>query len=139
MQSPQLPFNQEINNVQLLLSLAGLLYLLRANSACIGHGEMDHEAVYERLSKLVNPEPKKTVFNHVRLFFGIGMTTAKTVLLNEGLTRYIGPSITEQSGGVQSNGKGKFLVPGLLDSHCHIGGLTRLTSWPPTASQLRWI
>ena len=96
-----------------------LIYFLTTSHGCGTYDVSNHEVIYERLAKRTVQEPKKTIINNVQLFDGIGMTTPKTIILNNGIITYVGPD-NGATAEVQVNGKGKFLVPGLIDSHCHV-------------------
>ncbi len=105
-----------------LLSTSVIYYLVYFTTTSHGCGTYDasnHEVVYERLAKRAVQEPKKTIISNVRLFDGISMTAPKTVILDNGVITYVGPD-NDATAEVQIDGKGKFLVPGLIDSHCHI-------------------
>ena len=108
--------------MKLLLGLAVLQSLLHAGSACSAHDPVSIEAAYKHLAKRAsNPPliPKTTVINNVQIFDGQGMTMPRTVILKNGVITYVGPAKTTAAE-VTVNAKGKYLIPGLIDSHCHI-------------------
>jgi len=63
-----------------------------------------------------------TLFHNVRVFDGTRILAAQDVLVQSGRIAKIGPSLTAPAGAVTIDGRGKTLLPGLIDSHTHTFG-----------------
>ena len=63
--------------------------------------------------------PRQTVFRNVRLFDGVQVTPATTVVIEGSKIVSVGGKVTPAAGSRVIDGKGKTLLPGLIDSHTH--------------------
>lgn len=63
-----------------------------------------------------------TLFRNVRVFDGTRMLDARDVLVQSGRITSVGPRLTLPAGAVTVDGRGKTLLPGLIDSHTHTWG-----------------
>jgi imidazolonepropionase-like amidohydrolase len=59
---------------------------------------------------------------HVRVFDGQTTVEDATVVIANGLIAAVGPAVEVPSGAVRVDGRGKTLLPGLIDAHVHIHG-----------------
>ncbi len=59
-------------------------------------------------------------FYKVDVFDGYRMLRGQTVVVQDGMIRYVGPSEKPPATSF-IDGAGKTLLPGLIDAHCHIG------------------
>jgi imidazolonepropionase-like amidohydrolase len=66
------------------------------------------------------------VFEHVRVFDGNDVTEDATVVIAQGKIRAMGQSVEVPAGAVSVDGRGKTLLPGLIDAHTHIHGALSL-------------
>ncbi|MEP7326573.1 MAG: CIA30 family protein [Gemmatimonadota bacterium] len=66
----------------------------------------------------VNGEP--VLFRTVRVFDGIRMLPAQDVLIADGKIARMGQGIAAPAGALVIDGRGRTLLPGLIDSHTHI-------------------
>ncbi len=64
---------------------------------------------------------KPLVFRNVDVFDGSHLIRSTTVLVRGGMVRAIGKNIPIPSSAEVIDGKGKTLLPGLMDAHVHIG------------------
>jgi imidazolonepropionase-like amidohydrolase len=62
------------------------------------------------------------IFDQVDVFDGYRMLRSQTVVVQDGIIRDIRPSSGVLAAGTAINGRGKTLLPGLIDAHCHIAG-----------------
>ncbi len=62
------------------------------------------------------------IFDQVDVFDGYRMLRSQTVVVQDGIIRDIRPSSVVSAAGTAINGRGKTLLPGLIDAHCHIAG-----------------
>jgi imidazolonepropionase-like amidohydrolase len=69
-----------------------------------------------------------TVFRGVRVFDGTRILDAQDVLVEGGRIARLGRSLTIPGGAIAVDGKGKTLLPGLIDSHTHTWGDTPRTA-----------
>jgi hypothetical protein len=90
--------------------------------ACVADDPLKYHAVYESLVKRAQnppPQPKNTTISNVRFFNGVHFTAPTTVTLADGHIIHVGAGPVAKSS-VMIDGSGKFLIPGLIDSHIHI-------------------
>src|SRR5688572_3119022 len=64
---------------------------------------------------------KPLVFRNVDVFDGSRLFRGTTVLVRDGIVRAVGQDIEVPSGAEVIDGKGKTLLPGLIDAHVHLG------------------
>src|SRR6266498_5832391 len=64
---------------------------------------------------------KPLVFRNVDVFDGSHLIRSTTVLVCDGMVRAIGEDIPIPSFAEVIDGKGKTLLPGLIDAHVHLG------------------
>jgi imidazolonepropionase-like amidohydrolase len=64
---------------------------------------------------------KPLVFRNVDVFDGSRLIRGTTVLVREGMVRAVGQDIEIPSTAEVIDGKGKTLLPGLIDAHVHLG------------------
>ncbi|KIV93919.1 hypothetical protein PV10_05093 [Exophiala mesophila] len=109
--------------MRLRLCSAALFALLAQHTlACAGLGK-DHESdiasVLNYVSRRSTSTPDSTLIENVRIFDGQVMKTPSTVLIRDGRIADIdaGHGATAS---IVVNGTGKFLIPGLIDSHVHV-------------------
>src|SRR4051794_21352926 len=64
-----------------------------------------------------------TVIRHATVFDGEGrQINDATVILADGLIRSVGgPGLAAPAGALEIDGTGKFLTPGIIDIHSHLG------------------
>lgn len=79
-------------------------------------------AVALAAAPLVAQGNSATLFRNVRVFDGTRMLDAQDVLIQSGRIAKMGPSLTAPAGAVTIDGRGKTLLPGLIDSHTHTWG-----------------
>ena len=76
--------------------------------------------------KTNGPQTRSTSIQiaHITVIEGTGSRPRPdmTVVLSDGVIRYIGPSAAKPPlfGSTTINGRGKFLLPGLIDTHAHV-------------------
>jgi imidazolonepropionase-like amidohydrolase len=63
---------------------------------------------------------------HVRMFDGQTTVEDVTVVMANGLIAAVGPAVEVPAGAVHVDGRGKTLLPGLIDAHVHIHGVRSL-------------
>src|SRR5215470_5972353 len=66
-----------------------------------------------------------TLFQHVRLFDGTQITPDADVLIENGKIKEVGSNLNAENAKVV-DGKGKTLLPGLIDAHVHVHGADTL-------------
>ncbi|KAH7389487.1 hypothetical protein DE146DRAFT_664263 [Phaeosphaeria sp. MPI-PUGE-AT-0046c] len=85
------------------------------------------------LVRRYTPVPQsKTAITNVRVFDGSCFTSPQTIFIDDGVFTDCGDSIT-----TTIDGSGKYIIPGLIDSHVHISdiaGLENATSWGMTTA-----
>jgi imidazolonepropionase-like amidohydrolase len=74
-------------------------------------------------SALTQQSERALVFRDVDVFDGSRMIRHTTVLVRDGMVRAIGQDIAIPSLAEVIDGKGKTLLPGLIDAHVHLGVL----------------
>jgi imidazolonepropionase-like amidohydrolase len=62
------------------------------------------------------------IFDQVDVFDGYRMLRSQTVVVQHGIIQEMRPSTGHLGAGTAINGRGKTLLPGLIDAHCHIAG-----------------
>jgi imidazolonepropionase-like amidohydrolase len=68
------------------------------------------------------PLPAETlVFRDVDVFDGVRVSRRTTVLVRDGMIRAVGPDVAVPPGAEVVEGAGRTLLPGLVDSHTHLG------------------
>ncbi len=115
-----------LDDMRLLLCLPACVFLVHAGSAC-GTGDTTlYEAALQSLAKRASKgPPKNTTIQNVRFFDGYGFTAPQTIVFSNGIITRVGqPKKTTSE--VQIDGTGKFLLPGLIDSHSHIASPANL-------------
>jgi imidazolonepropionase-like amidohydrolase len=65
-------------------------------------------------------------FEHVRVFDGQTTVEDATVVIANGVIVAVGPAVDVPAGAVRVDGRGKTLLPGLIDAHVHIHGVRSL-------------
>ena len=63
---------------------------------------------------------KPVVFEDVRVFDGTRTVPTTTVVVQDGIIKSIAPEVDPPEGAVLIDGRGKTLLPGLIDAHVHI-------------------
>ena len=64
---------------------------------------------------------KPLVFRNVDVFDGSRLIRNTTVLVRDGMVRAVSPEVQIPSSAYIIDGKGKTLLPGLIDAHVHLG------------------
>ncbi|RBP48585.1 amidohydrolase family protein [Arenicella xantha] len=130
----------------LLLSAASLFwvnnelrYMYGANTPVIDHNQFQ------------SPQ-QLTVIQNVSVLAtdGLSMLAGQTVLIDQGQIAAIGSNIEIPSGAAMLDGSGKYLIPGLIDSHVHLwesendlllylaNGITHIREMTGTSDHLAW-
>src|SRR5688572_22238924 len=65
--------------------------------------------------------PEVLVFRGVDVFDGVRLTRRATVIVRDGMIRAVGPDAVVPPGAEIVEGRGRTLLPGLLDAHTHLG------------------
>jgi imidazolonepropionase-like amidohydrolase len=65
--------------------------------------------------------PDALVFRDVDVFDGVRMVRRVTVIVRDGMIRAVGPDAAVPPGAEVVEGRGRTLLPGLLDAHAHLG------------------
>jgi imidazolonepropionase-like amidohydrolase len=65
--------------------------------------------------------PETLVFRDVDVFDGVRLTRRTTVLVRDGMIREVGPDVAVPPGAEVVEGRGRTLLPGLVDAHTHLG------------------
>jgi imidazolonepropionase-like amidohydrolase len=68
------------------------------------------------------PSASATLFRNVRVFDGERMLGERDVLVRDGRIRQVGSGIAAPAGAAVVDGRGKTLLPGLIDAHTHTWG-----------------
>ena len=76
------------------------------------------------------PAPKPLVIEHVRVFDGTRVIADTNVVVEGGVIRAMGVTVARPAGAELVDGKGKTLLPGLIDSHTHTIGAASLEQAP---------
>ena len=76
------------------------------------------------------PAPKPLVIEHVRVFDGTRVIVDTNVVVEGGVIRAMGATVARPAGAELVDGKGKTLLPGLIDSHTHTIGAASLEQAP---------
>ena len=74
--------------------------------------------------------PKPVVIEHVRVFDGTRVIADTNVVVEGGVIRAMGATAPRPAGAEVVDGKGKTLLPGLIDSHTHTIGAASLEQAP---------
>jgi imidazolonepropionase-like amidohydrolase len=75
--------------------------------------------------------PKPLIIEHVRVFDGTRVVADTNVVVEGGVIRAMGAAISPSAAGAEIvDGKGKTLLPGLIDSHTHTIGAETLAHAP---------
>ena len=74
--------------------------------------------------------PRPLIIEQVRVFDGSSVIPETNVLAEDGMIRAVGPSVRAPAGAEIVDGKGKTLLPGLIDSHTHTIGAQSLQQAP---------
>jgi N-acetylglucosamine-6-phosphate deacetylase len=82
-------------------------------AACAATGK------HEPLSS-ADPVPSALLIQNARMFDGERVLESASVLVRNGLIEAIGPDVNCESGCTVVDGRGKTLLPGLIDSHTHV-------------------
>jgi len=77
-----------------------------------------------------DPQAGWIVIENVRVFDGQKMLPRATVVVNNGRIQAIGPSLAVPVGAEVIDGRGKTLLPGLIDSHVHLWSRDTLRQTP---------
>jgi imidazolonepropionase-like amidohydrolase len=67
------------------------------------------------------PSEGVVVFRDVDAFDGVRLTRRTTVLVRDGMIREVGPDVAVPPTATVVDGRGKTLLPGLVDAHTHLG------------------
>src|SRR5579875_128148 len=81
-------------------------------------------AILARAPLAQGPSPARSsllAFHNVDVFDGTKMLRGVNVVVENGMIRAVGSSVTIPSAAEVVEGKGKTLLPGLIDSHTHLG------------------
>ncbi|GAA3073135.1 hypothetical protein GCM10020000_67500 [Streptomyces olivoverticillatus] len=73
----------------------------------------------------------RTIFREVTVFDGHGVRTDDTVVVDDGLIEAVGRGLPVPAGAEVVEGRGRTLLPGLIDAHTHVVG-------PALRQALRW-
>jgi len=65
-------------------------------------------------------QAKSIVFQDVRVFDGIKIVPIATVVVRDGIIASMGQKADLPDGAILIDGRGKTLLPGLIDAHVHI-------------------
>ncbi|KAH8171323.1 amidohydrolase family protein [Sarocladium implicatum] len=101
---------------------------------CPLHADRDAGGPLNNQRRSTLEEAVRTSIDNVRVFDGVGFTAAQTVCLEGGWIVGLG-RCTDPA--VKVNGTGKFLIPGLIDSHLHltdVQSLEQFTSYGCTTA-----
>src|SRR2546423_7578 len=83
------------------------------------------------------------IIDHVTLIDGTGRAPRQdqSVVVDKGLFQLVGPSILAQGiSGRRIDGRGKYLIPGLMDIHIHLAGFSRGGKpWIPGSKTGEWL
>ena len=79
-------------------------------------------AVVFSATPLAAQASEATLFQNVRVFDGTRMLSARDVLLQSGRIAKVGERLTPTPGTITIDGRGKTLLPGLIDAHTHTWG-----------------
>src|SRR5215472_15556329 len=74
--------------------------------------------------------PKPLVIEHVRVFDGTRVIAETNVAVEGGVIRAMGATVARPAGAEVVDGKGRTLLPGLIDSHTHTIGAASLEQAP---------
>jgi len=92
------------------------------------HPTPKDEAVADRFPSDEFPSTYRPLPSHPTIIRGATVLTGKdtelknaSILLQDGKIAAIGPKVPEPPGSVVISGKGKFVTPGLIDIHSHLG------------------
>lgn len=78
--------------------------------------------ILSALPRTAAPQTEKPLaFRNVNVFDGSRLIRNTNVVVRDGMIREIGQDITLPSSGEVIDGKGKTLLPGLIDAHVHLG------------------
>jgi imidazolonepropionase-like amidohydrolase len=119
-----------------LIILATILALPAIASACIFHGtasvrkRAENQDLARLLERRVPAAPRaKVALTNVRVFDGEQFTGPQTVIIDGEYIAGVVPSGQSPGCGTEViDGKGDYLLPGLIDNHCHPGSLDDLTN-----------
>ena len=116
---------------------AGLLALVFVLAACgeqvsPDQAKQDSDPKEQKPLVTVNPNPfpstyvplpsKSTLIQNVTILDGIGgFIESGSILLQDGVVSGIGPDLAAPDGAVVIEGDGKWLTPGIIDIHSHLG------------------
>ncbi|KUJ14320.1 uncharacterized protein LY89DRAFT_752265 [Mollisia scopiformis] len=118
---------------RIFFSTLSALQLLAAVGACPFHGHAQHTSLNNHRRSLP-AESAKTSTDNIRVFDGCRFSLAKTICFDAG---YIVDTNGCDEAEVKINGSGKFLIPGLIDSHLHlqdVASLEKFTSYGCTTA-----
>lgn len=73
----------------------------------------------------------RTIFREVTVFDGHGVRTDDTVVVDDGIIEAVGRGLSVPAGAEVVEGRGRTLLPGLIDAHTHVVG-------PALRQALRW-
>lgn len=106
-----------------------LVALAAAAVACPLHGAASNfnyasaDRVLEHAQSRRSPVAHRTAIKNARVFNGHAFTDPQTVIFDNGV---IVASHLEDNADVEVDGTGKYLIPGLIDSHIHIDNVETL-------------
>jgi len=93
------------------------------------------------ISKVAVAEP--IILDHVTLIDGTGRPARQdqSVVVDNGRFQLVGPSVlAERLAGHRIDGRGKYLIPGLMDIHIHLAGFSRGGKpWVPGSKTGEWV
>lgn len=109
-----------------------------------------HTSVVDH-SRFITPQARIVIENVNMLSSdGTNMLADQTVIIDEGKIQSIGPNLSVPSDAMIVNGEGKYLIPGLIDSHVHLwqspndlllylaNGVTHVRELNGSEEHLRW-
>lgn len=101
-----------------LFSVVGLIALMLGGVLMLPSSDLSHNDSYSGGSL-------PTLFINARLFDGEKIIENTQVLIENGLVIAVGSDLEHPEDAIQIDGKGKTLLPGLIDSHVHAYGAAR--------------
>jgi imidazolonepropionase-like amidohydrolase len=117
-----------------LLSIFAVAHHLISVGACPFHANEGRHVPINNKRRSAPTEVVKTAIEHVRMFNGWRFSVPQTICLDGGYIVDLGGCPGAQT---TINGTGKFLIPGLIDSHVHLTDVQSLedfTSWGCTTA-----
>lgn len=69
----------------------------------------------------ISGQQKSLIFKNVDVFDGVRVIRSTNVVVRDGMIRAIGRDVTSSLNAELIDGKGKTLLPGLIDAHVHLG------------------